>query len=110
VRFAAGDGLGVASVACFCTGVTGVEAAGGGLKGDGLAGAAIGAALLDGLGGSVTDDWEQATVIPASTANEMALATLSTEAFGFIEVVPGKSLNRLTRATRRLKVVTEEAK
>lgn len=90
--------------------MAGVEAEGDGLRGDGLTGAAIGAALVDGLGGSVTDDWEQATVIPASTANEMALATVSTEAFSFIEVVPGKSLNRLTVATQRLKVVTEEAK
>jgi hypothetical protein len=62
--------------------VFGVEAGEG--LGEGLAGAVSGDALM-GSGGSVTEGGEQATVSPVSAANEMAPATASTEALGFIE-------------------------
>ncbi|MBW4579715.1 MAG: hypothetical protein KME42_09110 [Tildeniella nuda ZEHNDER 1965/U140] len=92
VRFAVDVGLGAVSVVCFCAIDEEGEAAGEGLRGDWLAGAAIGEALVDTPGGSVTEDCEQATVIPASAANARAPATASTEALGFIEVSSWKSI------------------
>jgi hypothetical protein len=70
------------------------DAADEGLEAGWLAGDAIGAVLGDVPDGSVMEDWEHATVSPASAANERAPATASTEAFGFIKVVPGKALDR----------------